>query len=77
MKANQRKHKGQYLKWQITGWMLFVVCAILFIASSIKNQDTLAFIASVIFLISNIIFLVPLVNTYLRFFSFIKKKKTI
>ncbi len=63
MQANQINHKGQDLKWQITGWMLFVVCAVLFIASSINNQDTLACIASVIFLISCIFFLVPLVRT--------------
>jgi hypothetical protein len=59
-------HEGQDLKYQLVGWILFIVCAIFFIASSLKNGDTLTFIGSIIFLIACIIFLIPLVKTIKR-----------
>lgn len=40
-----------------------IICAIFFIASSLKNQDILTFIGSVIFLIACIVFLIPLVRS--------------
>jgi Kef-type K+ transport system membrane component KefB len=61
MKEDQFKKDINY---QIAGWILFVFCAILFIASSLKNHDTLAFIGSVFFLIACIIFLIPVFWTY-------------
>ena len=45
----------------LVGWLLFVLCAIFFIASSLKNHDSLALIGSVVFLVSCIVFIVPLV----------------
>jgi predicted membrane channel-forming protein YqfA (hemolysin III family) len=59
----KESHKKQDFKYQLSGWILFILCAIFFLASSLKNQDTLAFIASVIFLIACIVFLIPLVRT--------------
>ena len=56
-------HEGQDLKYQLVGWILFIVCAIFFIASSLKNGDTLTFIGSVLFLIACIVFLIPLIKT--------------
>jgi hypothetical protein len=32
--------------WQLFGWVLFVICALLFLASSIRSRDTLAFLAA-------------------------------
>jgi len=61
MKEDQFKKDINY---QIDGWILFVVCAILFIASSLKNHDTLTFIGSVFFLIACIIFLIPVFRAY-------------
>jgi len=55
-------HEGKDLKCQLLGWILFIVCAIFFIASSLKNEDTLALIGSVIFLIACIVFLMPLIR---------------
>ena len=52
------------IKYQIAGWILFVVCAIFFIVSSLKNHDTLTFIGSVVFLIACIIFLIPIIKAY-------------
>jgi len=63
MKENQKKQIEQKIKYQIAGWMLFIICAIFFIASSLRNHDTFTFIGSVIFLIACIAFLIPLANS--------------
>jgi len=62
MKENQENQIGQKMKYQLAGWILFIICAIFFIASSLKNHDTLSFIGCVIFLIACIVFLIPLVR---------------
>jgi predicted membrane channel-forming protein YqfA (hemolysin III family) len=63
MKETMENHERQGLKYQLFGWILFIVCAIFFIASSLKNGDTLTFIGSVLFLIACIVFLIPLFKT--------------
>ena len=62
MKENQKNQIRQEIKYQLAGWILFVICAIFFTASSLKNHDLLAFIGGVIFLIACIVFLIPLVK---------------
>jgi Ca2+/Na+ antiporter len=62
MGKNQDNKMGLELKYQLTGWILFIICAIFFIAASLKNHDTLTFIGGVIFLIACIVFLIPLVR---------------
>ncbi len=62
MGENQRNMTGLKFKCQLAGWILFIVCALFFIASSIINQDLLTFIGSVIFLIACIVFLVPMMG---------------
>ena len=62
MKEYHGNHDIQGIKYQIVGWILFIICAIFFIASSLKNHDTLTFIGSVIFLIACIVFFIPLVR---------------
>ena len=62
MEENQENQIGQEIKYQIVGWILFIICAIFFIASSLKNHDTLTFIGSVSFLLACIVFLIPLVR---------------
>jgi hypothetical protein len=59
---NQEHQMGLELKYQLTGWILFIICAIFFIAASLKNHDALTFIGGVIFLIACIVFLIPLVR---------------
>jgi len=49
-------------KFQLAGWLLFIVCAVFFIISSIKAQDTLLLIGSVLFLIACVVFIIPLVD---------------
>ena len=63
MEKNQQNKIGLEIKYQIVGWILFIICAIFFIASSLKNHDILTFTASVIFLIACIFFLIPLVKS--------------
>ena len=62
MKEIQENQKEQESKLQLVGWILFVLCAFFFIVSSLKNRDTLTFIGSVLFLISCIVFIIPLVR---------------
>jgi flagellar biosynthesis protein FliQ len=61
LKKNQENQIGRGTKYQLAGWILFIICAIFFIASSVKNHDTLTFIGGIIFLIACIVFLIPLV----------------
>jgi len=62
MKKNRENQIGHEIKYQLAGWILFIICAIFFIASSLKNHDTLTFIGGVSFLVACIIFLIPLVR---------------
>jgi len=62
MKKNQQNQIGQGIKYQLSGWILFIICAIFFIASGLNNHDILTFIGGVIFLIACIVFLIPLVR---------------
>jgi uncharacterized membrane protein YtjA (UPF0391 family) len=54
-------HRSREMKFYLVGWILFLICAVLFIASSIRNHDVLSLIASIIFLVGCVIFLIPLV----------------
>ena len=47
MKEKQENHKGHGIKYPIIGWILFILCAIFFIVSSLRNQDILTLIGSV------------------------------
>jgi hypothetical protein len=51
-------------KHQIAGWILFIFCAIFFLASSLRNQDILTLLGSIIFLVACAVFLVPLIRSY-------------
>ncbi len=49
------------LKFHIWGWNLFLMSAVLFVVSSIRNGDVLGFVASVLFLVGCVVFMIPLV----------------
>lgn len=53
----------QELKYQLWGWILFIVCALIFIASSIRMGDILMLIGSFFFLVACFAFLIPLLKT--------------
>ncbi|MGD8387731.1 MAG: hypothetical protein PVG49_11365 [Desulfobacteraceae bacterium] len=46
----------------LTGWILFIVCAVFFMTAAWKNHDTLTFIGSIVFLIACVVFLLPLMQ---------------
>jgi hypothetical protein len=48
------------LKFQLWGWILFIVCALIFIASSIRVGDGLMLVGSLFFLVACFLFLAPL-----------------
>ena len=46
-------------QWILTGWWLFVVCAVFFIAASARSGDLIALLGSIAFMSANIAFLIP------------------
>ena len=48
------------IRYQLVGWWLFILCAVFFIASAIKNKDVFTLVGSIIFLIACIVFILPL-----------------
>ncbi len=53
--------QSRELKSQLWGWILFVMSAVFFVISSIKNGDVLGFIGSALFLVGCAVFMIPLV----------------
>ena len=47
--------------FQLIGWLLFVLCAVLFLISGLRAEDPLLVVGSVVFLIACIVFILPLV----------------
>ncbi len=48
-------------KFNLWGWLLFIVCAIFFIASAAVNGDMLYLVGSIVLLLACLIFIFPLV----------------
>lgn len=48
------------VRYQFWGWILFIVCALFFIAASIINYDLLTLLGSILFLVACVVFLIPL-----------------
>jgi cell division protein FtsW (lipid II flippase) len=66
MAADMPNEHPQTNRQTIFGWVLFVVCALFFMAAAWKNRDLLTFLGSVIFLVACLVFLVPLVRSAAR-----------
>jgi hypothetical protein len=49
-------------RFQLYGWLLFVVCSFFFIADSAVAGNPMGIAGSVIFLLACIVFLIPLVQ---------------
>jgi len=58
MSNNIRKQE----KFQLCGWILFLVSAVFFMASSAKSGDILGLIGGILFFIACIVFLIPLAS---------------
>ena len=54
------------IRSQLWGWILFVICAGLFIAASLRSGDHLSLAASIVFLVACGFFMAPLVATLRR-----------
>ena len=63
MKEERGQLSKQEFSCHLWGWILFIVCALFFIASALKNQDPLTLTGSVVFLVACIIFLIPLLRS--------------
>lgn len=50
------------VRYQLWGWILFIICALFFIAAGIKNHDLFALSGSILFLIACVVFLIPVVQ---------------
>ena len=46
-------------KLQLIGWLLFLVSALFFIASSAKSGDLLGLLGGILFFVACIVFLIP------------------
>lgn len=55
----KRKRKDRYA---LAGWLLFILCAVFYLASGLKNHDPLAIIGSALFLIACLVFMIPIVK---------------
>ena len=56
------KPDTQSLRFQLWGWMLFIVSALFFIGSSIRAGDIMSLMGGLFFLVSCIVFLIPLLR---------------
>jgi len=54
--------KSRKRKFQLIGWILFILCAVFFISSSIKYDDILMLVGSIVFLIACVVFIIPLLT---------------
>ncbi len=48
--------------YHLVGWVLFLVCAVFFIASAAASGDLLYLIGSILFFVACIAFVIPLVS---------------
>ncbi len=55
-------HEQRERRFNLWGWIGFVVCAGFFIAASLRSGDWLALAASVIFLFGCLLFIIPLLG---------------
>ena len=44
---------------QVLGWILFITCAIFYLAAGIRARDLLSILGSLIFLVACFVFLIP------------------
>ena len=53
-------------RFHLAGWLLFLVCAVFFIAQNLLHSDLMGLIGSIVFLLGCIAFLVPLISSWNR-----------
>ena len=60
MNNRQKNRRSRKDRYALAGWLLFILCAVFYLASSLKNHDPLAIIGSVLFFIACLVFMVPI-----------------
>ena len=58
-RATDRNHGACLRPLDRWGWILFLVCALLFVAAGVRDGDALITTGSVLFLVACVFFLVP------------------
>ncbi len=53
-------------KFNLWGWFLFLICAVLFITSAVMNGDIYYLIGSIVFLFACLIFIFPLLKKRIK-----------
>ena len=54
--------KQREMRFNLWGWILFVVCALFFIASSLQVRNILVLMGRILFLVACFVFIYPLVQ---------------
>jgi len=54
-------------RFQLAGWILFLVCALFFMSSAALNGDILYLVGSIIFFVGCIVFVIPLISNDTRY----------
>ena len=57
----QEGEKQRERRFNLCGWVMYLVCAVFFIASAVVNGDMLYLAGSIIFLLACVVFIIPLV----------------
>jgi predicted membrane channel-forming protein YqfA (hemolysin III family) len=52
------------MRFQLCGWILFIVSAVFFIASSIRAGDMLSLTGGLFFLVACLVFMIPLLSNW-------------
>ena len=55
-------HHDKDVPFHLAGWVLFVICAFLFLYVAVRDSDLLMGLASLVFLAGCIAFLIPLIR---------------
>ena len=49
--------------YQIAGWIVFLICSLLFVVQSLLARDLLGFSASITFFLGCLLFLIPILRS--------------
>ncbi len=49
-------------RFHLVGWGLFLLCALCFLALSLRDRDFLSLLASLLFMAGCIVFIIPLIR---------------
>lgn len=58
----RRNNRPREKKFELWGWILFVVSAIFFIVGGIRSGDVVSLLGAVFFFVACIVFLIPLLS---------------